>query len=70
MTIKVEHMLCQVVKNCTIISCRHGGFSLAKMEDLFMRVFLGSPRFWLTGGDVLNKWHRLRNAVGFNKNAR
>ncbi len=25
------------------------------MEHLFMRVFGGSPQFWLTGGDVLNK---------------
>ena len=62
-------MLCQVVKNRTIISCRHGGFPLAKMEDLFMRVFSGSPRFWLTGGDVLNERQRSRDAIGFNKNA-
>ena len=25
------------------------------MEHLFVRVFGGSPQFWLTGGDVLNK---------------
>ena len=43
-------MLCQVVKNCTIKSCRHGGFPLAKMEGLFARVFLGSPNFWLRRG--------------------
>ena len=34
-----------------------------------MRVFLGFLRFWLTGGDVLNEWHRSRDAIGFNKNA-
>ena len=60
-------MLCQVVKNGTIISCRHGGFLLAKMEHLFVRVFGGSPQFWITGGDVLNERQRSRNAVGFNK---
>ena len=65
--LEVEHMLCQVVKNCTIISCRHGGFPLAKMEHLFVRVFRGSPQFWLMGGDVLNERQRLRDAVGFNK---
>ena len=26
------------------------------MEDLFVRVFLGSPKIWLTRGDVSNKW--------------
>ena len=25
------------------------------MEHLFVRVFGGSPQFWLTGGDVLNE---------------
>ena len=69
MTIKVEHMLCQMVKNCTITSCRHGGFPWAKMEDLFMRVFGGSPTFWLTGGDVLNEQQRSCDAIGLNKNA-
>ena len=39
------------------------------MEHLFLRVFLGSPKFWLTGGDELNKEQQLRNAIGFNKNA-
>ncbi len=33
-------------------------FPLAKVEDLFMRVFLGSPKIWLTGGDESNKWQR------------
>ena len=69
MTIKVEHMLNQMVKNCTITSCRHGGFPWAKMEDLFMRVFGGSPQFWLTGGDVLNEQQRSCDAIRFNKNA-
>ena len=32
-----------------------------------MRVFGGSPQFWLTGGDVLNERQRSRDAVGFNK---
>ncbi len=49
-------MLSKVVKNGTIIACRHGSFLLAKMEDLFVRVFLDSPKIWLTGGDELNKW--------------
>ena len=39
------------------------------MEHLFLRVFLGSPKFWLTGRDVLNEQQQSRNAVGFNKNA-
>jgi len=34
-----------------------------------MRVFGGSPQFWLTGGDVLNKRQRSHDAIGFNKNA-
>ena len=37
------------------------------MEHLFVRVFGGSPQFWLTGGDVLNKQQQSRDAVGFNK---
>ncbi len=37
------------------MTCRHGGFALAKMEHLFVRVFGGSPQFWPTGGDVLNE---------------
>ena len=49
-------MLGEVVENGTIIACRHGSFPLAKMEDLFVRVFLGSPKIWLTGGDESNKW--------------
>jgi hypothetical protein len=47
-----------VVENGTIIACRHGSFPLAKTEDLFVRVFLGSPKIWLTGGDESNKWQR------------
>ena len=61
-------MLCQVVKNRTIIYCRHGGFLLAKMDYLFVRVFGGSPQFWLMGGDVLNEQQQLQDAVRFNKN--
>jgi hypothetical protein len=49
-------MLGKVVKNGTIIACRHGSFALAKMEDLFVRVFLGSPKIWLTRGVESNKW--------------
>ncbi len=48
-------MLAKVVKNGIIIVCRHGSFPLAKMEDLFVRVFLGSPKIWLMGGDESNK---------------
>jgi hypothetical protein len=51
-------MLGEVVKNGTIIACRHGIFPLAEMEDLFMRVFLGSPKIWLMGGDESNKWQQ------------
>ncbi len=51
-------MLGEVVENGTIIACRHGSFPLAKMEDLFVRVFLGSPKIWLTGGDGSNKWQQ------------
>ena len=40
------------------------------MEGLFVRVFLGSHKFCLTGGDVLNEQQQLRNAIGFNKNAK
>ena len=32
-------------------------------------MFGGSPKFWLTGGDELNKRQQSRDAVGFNKNA-
>ncbi len=39
------------------------------MEPLFVRVFGGSPTFWLTGGDVLNEQQRTCDAIGFNKNA-
>jgi hypothetical protein len=28
------------------------------MEDLFVRVFLGSPRIWLGRGDVPKEWQR------------
>ena len=45
MTIKVEHMLCQMVNYKSIITCRHGGFLWVKMEHLFVRVFGGSPTF-------------------------
>jgi hypothetical protein len=48
-------MLGKVVKNGTITSHRHGSFPLAKMEHHFVRVFLGSPKFWLTGGDESNE---------------
>jgi hypothetical protein len=47
-------MLSKVVKNGTIIACRHGSFPLAKMEDLFVMVFLDSPKIWLMGGDESN----------------
>jgi hypothetical protein len=51
-------MLGEVVNNGIIIVCRHGSFPLAKMEDLFVRVLLGSPKIWLTEGDESNKWQR------------
>ena len=37
------------------------------MEHLFVRVFGGSPKFWLTGGDLLNERQQSCDAVGFNK---
>ena len=55
------------VKQKSIITWRHDGFPSVKMEHLFVRVFKGSPKFWLTGGDVFNKQQRLHDAIGFNK---
>jgi hypothetical protein len=49
-------MLGEVVENGIIIVFRHGSFPLAKMEDLFVRVLIGSPIIWLMGGDESNKW--------------
>jgi hypothetical protein len=51
-------MLGEVARNGTITSRRHGSFPLAKIEHHFVRVFLGSPKFCLTGGDELKEWHR------------
>ena len=60
-------MLCQMVKNYTIITCWHVESALILLEQGFVRAFQGSLQKGLTDFHDPIEWHRLHDAVGFNK---